>query len=163
MFLQDQSIFWYLYLCYFQHQLGKLGSLKDIDFATFSFLSFGSCNHTQRFQVLLCDGRFDDILLMQLQLTLTVFLLKILYNLLDFGKCCFNNFRNVLPVFVLTLREKKGLKQFILRFHCFYWCYSWYLSLVRKLFIIFSKFIRSIFFQCFKIHWCGILENLFVR
>ena len=43
---------------------------------------------------------------MQLQLTFTVFLLKILCNLLDFWKSCFNNFRNVLPIFALMLREK---------------------------------------------------------
>ena len=48
-----------------------------------------------------------------------MFLLKILCNLLDFGKCCFNNFRNVLQIFALTLEEKWGLNEIILRFHCF--------------------------------------------
>ena len=54
------------------------------------------------------------MLLMQLQLTLTMFLLKILCNLLDFSKCCFNNFRNALPIFISTLREKGRLNQIIL-------------------------------------------------
>ena len=54
------------------------------------------------------------MLLMQLQLTLTMFLLKILCNLLDFWKCCFNNFRNAPPIFISTLREKGRLNQIIL-------------------------------------------------
>ena len=54
------------------------------------------------------------MLLMQLQLTLTMFLLKILCNLLDFWKCCFNNFRNALPIFISTLRDKGRLNQIIL-------------------------------------------------
>ena len=69
--------------------------------------------------LLLCDEIIDDMLLMQLQLTFTMFLLEILCNLLDFGKCCFNNFRNVLPIFVLMLREKRGLNEIILLF-CYF-------------------------------------------
>ena len=46
-------------------------------------------------------------------------LLKFLCDLLDFGKCCFNNLGNVLSIFVLTLRENGGLNQIILRFRCF--------------------------------------------
>ena len=48
----------------------------------------------------------------------TMFSLIVLRNLLDFGKCCFNNIRNVLPIFVLALREKGGLYQinFCLRY-----------------------------------------------
>ena len=53
--------------------------------------------------LLLCNKIIDDMLLMQLQHIFTTFLLKILCNLLDFGKCCFNNFKNVLPIFVITL------------------------------------------------------------
>ena len=69
--------------------------------------------------LLLCNVIIDDMLLMGLQITFTMFLLKILCNLLDFGKCGFNNFRNVLPIIVLTLWEKGGLNQIVLRFHCF--------------------------------------------
>ena len=69
--------------------------------------------------LLLCDEIIDDMLLMQLQLTFTMFLLEILCKLLDFGKCCFNNFRNVLPIFVLMLREKRGLTEIILVF-CYF-------------------------------------------
>ena len=90
MFLQDQNIF----CCLYSLILG-------------------------RNSLLLRDELIDDRLLMQLYLTFTVFLLKILCNLLDFGKCCFNSFRNVQPIFALALREKGGLNQIILRFRCF--------------------------------------------
>ena len=46
-------------------------------------------------------------------------LIKNLTWFVGFWKCCFNNFRNVLPRFVLTLRAKGGLNHFILRFPCF--------------------------------------------
>ena len=48
MFQQDQSIFWYLCLHYFQLELGMLDLTQDTDFATGSFLSFGSYNQTRR-------------------------------------------------------------------------------------------------------------------
>ena len=46
-------------------------------------------------------------------------LIKNITWFVGFWKCCFNNFRNVLPRFVLTLRAKGGLNHFILRFPCF--------------------------------------------
>ena len=56
---------------------------------------------------------------MQLQLSFTVFLLKILSNLLVFGNCYFSNYRNILPIFVFTLREKGRSNKIILRFRCY--------------------------------------------
>ena len=49
------------------------------------------------------DETFSDILFMLLKLTSTVFLLKIVCNLLDFVKCCFNSFRNVLSIFFFNV------------------------------------------------------------
>ena len=66
--------------------------------------------------LLWCDEINNDRLLVQLQLTFTGMLLRILCNLLGFGKCCFNNFRNVLPIFVSTLIEQARLIQIILWF-----------------------------------------------
>ena len=49
MFLQDQSIFLYLYLSCSQHHLGIVHLAYDIDSAMGSFLSFGSWSHTPWF------------------------------------------------------------------------------------------------------------------
>ena len=54
---------------------------------------------------LLCPATIDDILLMQLKLIFTLFLLKILCNLFFFGKCFFRKLKNILPMFVFTLTE----------------------------------------------------------
>ena len=97
------------------------------------------------------------MLLMELQITFTMFLLKILCNLLDSGKCCFNNFRNVLPIIVLTLREKGGLNQIVLCFHCFLLL----LSLAFVFGIKTEDSLNSLFSmpQNIKIYWCCLLKN----
>ena len=45
----------------------------------------------------------------QLQVTFIVFLLKILFKLLPLGKCFLLSLKNILPTFVLTLRQYGGL------------------------------------------------------
>ena len=122
MFLQGQSIFlltlvalfstlnWYIRFgvrhCFCSRQFSLVRQLQP-------YLVVLGLN-----SLLLCNEIIDDMLLIQLQLTFIVFLLKILCNLLDFGKCCFNNFTNVLSIFASTLTEKGGLNQIILRFGC---------------------------------------------
>ena len=58
----------------------------------------------------------DLTLLMQLQLTLTVFLLKILCNLLPIGKCVCTSLRKLRAMFVLTFLLNGGLNQMMLRY-----------------------------------------------
>ena len=49
-----------------------------------------------------------------------MFLLKILFKLLPLGKCFLMSFKNILPTFVLTLRQYGGLNHMILRLHVFF-------------------------------------------
>ena len=85
-----------------------------------------------------------------------MFLLKILFDKLDFWKCCFNNFRYVLPIFALTFREKDGLKQIILGFH--------YLLLQLSLAFVFGVktkgLLNPLFFNASK-HIDVAFQNIF--
>ena len=54
--------------------------------------------------------------LVQLLLTLTLFRLKILFNLCSLWKCSCNKFRNTRPMLVDTLLLYEGLYQMMLRF-----------------------------------------------
>ena len=49
-----------------------------------------------------------------------MFLLKILFKLLPLGQCFLMSFKNILPTFVLTLRQYGGLNHMILRLHVFF-------------------------------------------
>ena len=65
---------------------------------------------------LLCFLMIMDIFSVQLQLTLMVFLLNILWSLLDRGKCLSINLRKVFPMFVLMFLLKGGLNQIMFLF-----------------------------------------------
>ena len=56
------------------------------------------------------------MLRIQLSLILTDFLLKILSNECDGGKCLCNDLENILSMLVLTFFEYGGLNQIIFRF-----------------------------------------------
>ena len=60
---------------------------------------------------LLCDFGMLDMFCMQEQLTLTVFLLKIAWSLLDFGKSWYNRFKDRLTILVEIFLLKGGLNQ----------------------------------------------------
>ena len=49
-----------------------------------------------------------------------MFLLKIWFKLLRLWKCFLMNFKNILPTFVLTLRQYGGLNHMILRLRAFF-------------------------------------------
>ena len=57
----------------------------------------------------LCPDMIESIFFMQLQLTLTMFLLNILCILLLAGKCFTRKWRKFLPMFVFMLLEYGGL------------------------------------------------------
>ena len=49
-----------------------------------------------------------------------MFLLKIFFKLLPLGKCFLMSFMNILPTFVLTLKQYGGLNHMILRLRVFF-------------------------------------------
>ena len=65
---------------------------------------------------LLCFLMIMDIFSVQLQLTLMVFLLNILWSLLDQGKCLSINLRKVFPMLILMFLLKGGLNQIMFLF-----------------------------------------------
>ena len=120
MFLQDHSKYTFICVIFIISSIYQVWCKTMIlQCVVFSCLPVATVLVVLAFHsLLLCDEMIDDMLLMQLQPTFTVLLSKILCSLLDLEKCCFDNFRNILPILVLTLRGKVRLNQIILCFYC---------------------------------------------
>ena len=112
-----------------KHLLCSGHSFFDLQLHPYSRLTSGFKN------VGLWDNITDAMLHIPLQLTLNLLLLNIFCNGFPCGKCFFINFKNVLPILVLTFIDFGGLNQLIFLLRRFFSSVlvSLYLSLVMLL------------------------------
>ena len=111
--------------------------------------------------LLLCPFYILDIFWIQLQLTFTVFLLKTLCSLWNFGKCLLINRRNIFPIFVVfvdTALLNGGLNQIIFR-DLFFVFFRWFLMYLKS--TLNSLFFRASLYPHFAVLHISLSDEFF--